>query len=457
MSALAPSAVTDLAASFAGRLIQPGDAAYDQARRLHNGMIDKRPALIAQCRGTADIADAVRFGRAHGLEIAVRGGGHNVAGRATVEGGLMIDLSLMRGVLVDPTSKTTWVEGGATWREVNRETQYYGLATTGGVVSTTGVAGLTLGGGFGWLMPKYGMALDNLIAAKVVLAGGRVLEATEHENADLFWAIRGGGGNFGVVGAFQFKLHDVGPVVVGGLVAHPFNRARDMLRFYRDTAATVPDEIFLVGVLATAPDGSGTNIGAIAAMHCGSVAAGEAAMRPLKAFGPPIMDLLVPTPYTAINMMLDGSLPAGARNYWKSHFLPALADHAIDALVEASAGAPSPMCQIVIEHFHGAATRVPLADTAMALRDAGFNVLVLAQWMDDAMDEKAMDWCRSTYNALKPFVGPRRYLNYLDADDSADDTLVPVYGRNLARLRKIKTKYDPENVFRLNLNIPPGA
>jgi hypothetical protein len=215
--------------------------------------------------------------------------------------------------------------------------------------------------------------------------------------------------------------------------------------------------MFLVGVLATAPDGSGANIGAIAAMHCGSVAAGEAAMRPLKAFGPPIMDLLVPTPYTAINMMLDSSLPPGARNYWKSHFLPALPDPAIDALVDAFERAPSPMCQIAIEHFHGAVTRVSFADTAMALRDAGFNVLVLAQWMDEAMDEKAMDWCRSAYAALKPFVGPRRYLNYLDADDSVDDTLVPVYGRNLARLRKIKTKYDPENVFRLNLNIPPGA
>jgi FAD/FMN-containing dehydrogenase len=456
MSSLAPAAVTELAASFAGRLVQPGDAAYDAARRLHNGMIDKRPALIAQCRGTADVSDAIRFARASGLQIAVRGGGHNVAGRATVEGGLMVDLSLMKSVHVDPVSRTAWVDGGATWREVNRETQHYGLATTGGVVSTTGVAGLTLGGGFGWLMPKYAMALDNLKAARVVLADGRVVRAASDENPDLFWAIRGGGGNFGVVATFQFALHEVGPIVVGGLVVHPFNGAKEVLRFYRDTAATLPDEMFLVGALVTAPDGSGTKLAGIAAVHCGSVEAGEAAARPLKAFGSPVMDMLEPMPYTTTNMMLDASSPAGARNYWKSHFLPALPVQAIDALVGAFARIPSPLCQIVVEHFHGAATRVPTGDTAFALRDSGFNVLVLAQWLDESLDRTATEWCRDTYAALQPFVGPRRYLNYLDGDDIVDQSLAAVYGPNLPRLRKIKAQFDPENVFRLNLNVPPG-
>ncbi len=450
------SAVKDLSPIFAGVLIQPADARYDAARRLHNGVVDKRPALIAQCRGTADIADAVRMARESGLEIAVRGGGHNVGGRASVNDGLMIDLSLMRDVHVDPKSRRAWAGGGALWRDFNRETQHFGLATTGGVVSSTGVAGLTLGGGFGWLMPKYGMALDNLRSVTLVLANGKVVRASADENADVFWAVRGGGGNFGVAATFEFELHPVGPIVVGGLVAHPLARAREVLRFFRDQTASLPDEMFMVAALLTAPDGSGHKIVGLAAVHCGPVADGEKAVEPLKAFGPPVMDMMGPVPYVRTNMLMDEALPAGARNYWKSHFLDSLSDEAIDTLIDRFERNPSPMCQMVVEHFHGAVSRVPADATAYALRDTGFNMLILSQWMDAAQDTPCIAWCRETYAAMQPFVGSKRYLNYLDDDDPSDAALKAVYGPNLPRLRQVKKRYDPENVFHLNLNIPPA-
>jgi FAD/FMN-containing dehydrogenase len=451
------AAVADLSRFFSGELILPGAASYDDVRRVHNGAIDKRPAAIARCRGVADIAESVGLARAHGLEIAVRGGGHNVAGRASVDGGLMIDLSLMRGTLVDPMRRMAWTGGGATWKDFNRETQQYGLATTGGVVSSTGVAGLTLGGGFGWLMPRFGMALDNLRAVRLVLADGSTVWADEDQNADLFWAVRGGGGNFGIVAFFGFQLHEVGPMVTGGLVVHPGPRAKDVLGFFRDQTRDLPDEAFLVAALATAPDGSGQKIAAIGAQHSGPLPAGEAFVAPIKAFGPPVMDVMGPMPYVASNMMLDESFQKGARNYWKSHFLPELTDGAIEALVEAFDRLPTPMSQMVIEHFHGAATRVPVGDTAYAMRDGGFNILLVAQWTDPKDDERCTAWCREAYASLKPFMGPRRYVNYLSEDDLRQgDNLTAVYGPNLPRLRQIKRRYDPENVFRLNLNIPPA-
>ena len=385
----------------------------------------------------------------------MRGGGHNIGGRASCDGGLMVDLSWMRGVEVDPVARTAHVQGGALWRDVNRETQLFGLATTGGVVSSTGVGGLTLGGGLGWLMPKYGMALDNLVSVNVVLADGRVVKASQADHADLFWAVRGGGGNFGVAASFEFGLHRVGPMVTGGLVAHPFAHAKDVLRFFRDTAAHAPDDLMLVGAIQTAPDGA-TKVAGIAAGHFGSPESGAAAVAPIKKFGHPIMDVLGPIPYTQLNMMLDQSLPRGARNYWKSHFLPELTDGAIDALVDGYAQTPSPMAAIVIEHFHGAPTRVPLSDTAFTLRTPGFNVLVLSQWKDHGDDARAIAWGKSTYAAVKAFGGPNRYMNYLDADDSGDVALKAAYGPNLPRLRELKKKYDPTNVFHLNVNIPPA-
>jgi FAD/FMN-containing dehydrogenase len=450
------AAVEALAPAFAGRLVLPTAPDYDEARSLHNGMIDKRPALVAQCRGTADAADAVKLARRLGLEIAVRGGGHNVAGRASVDGGVVVDLSLMRNVLVDPASKRAWAGGGSTWRDFNRETQLYGLATTGGVVSSTGVAGLTLGGGFGWLMPKHGMALDNVLEVEAVLADGRIVRASAAENPDLFWAMRGGGGNFGVASSFLFRLHEVGPTVTGGLIAWTADRARDVLRHFRDLAAKANDDTMLVGALLTGPDGT-TKLAAMAAGCFGRAADADALVASLRSLGAPAMDALGPIPYADLNAMLDASYPRGARNYWKSHFCDELSDAAIDAIVERFMRCPSPMGQIVIENFHGAATRVAPTDTAYALRASGFNVLVLSQWMAAGDDAACTAWARETYAALQPFVSASRYLNYLDHDDAGEATLAAAYGSNVRRLQSIKAKYDPDNVFRLNVNVPPRA
>ena len=331
-----------LSKTFSGKLLRPGDAGYEEARLVHNGLIDKRPAIIARCAGTADVADAVKLGRDLKLEIAVRGGGHNVGGRATVDNGLMIDLSLMKGIHVDARARTVRVQGGVTWGEFNRETQLHGLATTGGAISTTGVAGLTLGGGLGWLMPKYGMALDNLLSAEIVTSNSGVLTANESENVDLFWGIRGGGGNFGVVTSFEFRLHPVGPLIYGGLTAHPFEKARDVLRFYRDATVSLPDEVMALAGLVHAPDGSGAKLAAIVVAHCGDVAAGEKALRPFKDYGPPLIDAIGPIPYSSINSMLDAGYPKGALNYWKASFLNRLSDAAIDTMVDCFAKCPSP-------------------------------------------------------------------------------------------------------------------
>lgn len=449
------SAVGELLPAFAGRLLKPTDPGYDEARRVHNGLIDKRPALIAQCRGIADVSDAVKLGRSMGVEVAVRGGGHNVAGRATTNGGLMIDLSLMRSVMVDPVRRTARVQGGATWADVNRETQAYGLAVTGGAISTTGVGGLTLGGGLGWLMSKLGMTLDHLLSVDLVLADGRIVRASASEHPDLFWAVRGGGGNFGVAAAFEFQLHEVGPTLRGGIVAWPFDRARDMLRFYREFTAGLTDDAMGFAALITAPDGT-TKLCAIAAGHFGAPAEAEAALAPLGKFGTPVMNTVGPIQYVTLNTLLDAAFPRGALNYWKSHFLDSLSDAAIDAIVEQFAACPTPMCQLMLEHFHGAATRVPVEATAYALRQEGYNTLIVAEWMDPSQTDACRTWARQTYDAVSKHGSSWRYLNYMDDDDSVDATLAAVYGPNLPRLRQIKKQYDPDNFFRLNLNIPPA-
>jgi len=443
-----------LATAFTGHLLKPTDAGYDEARRVHNGLVDKHPALIARCAGTADIADAVKLARTLNLEVAVRGGGHNVAGRATIEGGLMIDLAPMKGIHVDVRNRTARAQGGVLWKEFNRETQLHGLATTGGVVGTTGIAGLTLGGGLGWLMPKYGLALDNLRSAEVVLADGTVTRASADENPDLFWAIRGGGGNFGIAASFDYNLHAVGPIIIGGLVAHPLPRGVDVLKFFRETGESLPDEMMMVGALLTAPDGSGAKIVAIAAAHCGPLENGAAAVRSIKAFGPPVIDQMGPLPYCTQNSLLDAAFPKGALNYWKAQFLTELSDDAIRVLVDRFGACPSPMTQIIVEHFHGAASRVGIADTACTLRVNGFNVAIATQWSDPANTSACIEWCRGTYAALKPFFAPMRYMNYLDNDEGADPA-ADVYGPNYARLRQLKTKYDPENLFHTNVNIRP--
>ena len=446
-------AVTAVGASFSGELLQPGGAAYEERRRVHNGLIDKRPAVIASCHGVADVVDAVRMARTLGVEVSVRGGGHNVAGRAAIDGGLMIDLSPMKGIHVDVRGRTARAQGGVLWKEFNRETQVHGLATTGGLVGSTGIAGLTLGGGMGWLMPKYGLALDNLRAADMVLADGRVVRASADEAPDLFWAIRGGGGNFGVATSLEYELHDVGPTVIGGVVAHPLTRALDVLRFFRDTRESLPDEAMLVAALQTAPDGSNARIAAVAGAHCGPLADGVAAVRPVKAFGPPVMDLMGPIPYTALNGMLDPAFPRGALSYWKAQFLTDLSDEAIRTLIAGFEACPSPMSYIVIEHFHGAASRVPVNDTACTLRLSGFNVVIASQWMTAGQTDRGVAWARDTYTWLVPYLAHTRYVNYLE-DDAIDPAAV-AYGPNLPRLRALKTKYDPTNFFRHNVNILP--
>ncbi|NML18140.1 FAD-binding oxidoreductase [Azohydromonas caseinilytica] len=450
------SSVGDLASRFSGRLLMPGSAEWEAARRVHNGLVDKHPALIAQCLGSADIASTVRFARERGLEIAVRAGGHNVGGKACCEGGVMIDLSLMKHVHVAPEQRAARAAGGTLWGHFNRETQLHGLATTGGVVSTTGVAGLTLGGGVGWLMPKHAMALDNLESVEMVLADGNVMRAGAHENADLFWAVRGGGGNFGIASSLEFRLHPVGPDVIGGLVAWPVDRAPDVLRLFRELAAKANDDLMLVCALITGPDAT-TKLVAIAAGYFGDAASGDKAVWPIKSLGQPVKDAMGPISYTALNSMLDVSYPAGARNYWKAHFCESLTDEAIDTIVDAFMRCPSPMGQLLIEHFHGAASRIAPTETAFALRADGFNVLVLSQWMSPADDAVGTKWSRDAYAAIRSFGGPSRYLNYFDQDDTGDQALTAAYGPNLRRLQQVKAKYDPENVFHLNVNIPPKA
>ncbi len=448
------AAVGELSATFTGRLLQPTDGTYDEARRVHNGMIDKRPALIAQCRGTADIVDAVQLARMLKLEVAVRGGGHNVAGRATIEGGLMIDLSPMKGIHVNAKARTARAQGGLTWAEFNRETQLHGLATTGGIVSSTGIAGLTLGGGLGWLMGKYGLAVDNLLSVDVVTADGRVLRASEKENADLFWAVRGGGGNFGVVASFEYRLHPVGPTITGGLVAHPFTAAREVLRFYREVTAALPDELSVFANLIHAPDGCGTKLVAILLCHCGPLRDGEAATRPIKGFGSPAMEQIGPMTYCQLNAMLDAAYPKGARHYWKSNFLAGLSDEAIDTMIECFAKCPSPMSHMPLEHIHGAATRVGPSDTAFPHRAPGYDYLLVSEWLDPADTDRCTAWARDTYAAMRPFLASGRYVNYLDHDE-AGDPVAAAYGPNYRRLREIKVRYDPENFFHMNQNIRP--
>jgi FAD/FMN-containing dehydrogenase len=449
-------AATELAATFRGQLLQPTDAGYDDARKVHNGLVDKRPALIARCHGVADVVAALDLACRLGLEVAVRGGGHNVAGRATIDGGVVVDLSPMKGIRVDPQRRTVWAQGGATWGELNRETQLHGLAVTGGVVSSTGIAGLTLGGGLGWLMGKYGLALDNLLSVELVTAEGKVLQASALQEPDLFWALRGGGGNFGVATGFEYALHPVGPTITGGPIVHPIENARALLEFFRDSTRSLPDEQTLFATLAHMPDGSGTPMAALVTCHCGPLEDGEKAVLPLKQFASPLLDAVGPMPYTALNGMLDANYPKGALNYWKSNFLTELSDAAIDTMVDCFARCPTPMGQFLLEHFHGAVARVDAGDTAFPHRREGYNFLVLAQWAQPADTGACVAWARETHERMQPFFADGRYVNYL-GDDEAGDPVAAAYGPNYRRLQQIKARYDPKNFFRMNQNIRPLA
>jgi FAD/FMN-containing dehydrogenase len=450
---LAETAI-DLAKNFNGQLLQSGDSDYEHARRVHNGLIDKQPALVARCRGVSDIVDAVRLARDRKLEVAIRCGGHNVAGRSTTDGGILIDLMPMTGIHIDPKARIARAQGGLTWNLFNRETQVHGLATTGGVVSTTGIAGLTLGGGLGWLMGKHALALDNLLSVDLVLSDGRVVTASEDQNADLFWGVRGGGGNFGVATSFEYRLHPVGPTITGGVIAYPLDAAWDVLRHFRDITVSLPDELMVFGGLIHAPDGSGTKLVAMVICHCGSLADGELAARNIRSMRTPVLDAVGPLPYCQMNSMLDAGYPRGALNYWKSSFLSSLSDEAIRTMIDCFAQCPAPMGQLLLEHFHGAVTRVGATETAFPHRSQGYNLLVLSQWTDPKDNASSTDWARASYDAMRPFAGSGRYVNYLD-DDEQVGAIAAAYGPNYPRLRQLKGKYDPENFFHLNQNIQP--
>jgi FAD/FMN-containing dehydrogenase len=455
MASTRPIAIPDgVRASFSGRLLQPGDDGYEEARQLHNGMIDKHPGLIAQCQTNADVVDAINLGQEAGVEVAVRGGGHGVAGRAATEGGLMIDLSPMKGIYVDPVSRTVRAQPGLTWREFDRAAAVHGLATTGGVVSSTGIAGLTLGGGIGWLMGKHGLTVDNLLSAEVVTAAGDVVTASNDEHPELFWALRGGGGNFGVVTSFEYRAHPLREVLAGPMV-HPLREASAALAFHREFTESVPDELTVGAALLHAPDGSGAKVAALVPCHSGDRATADADVKSLRAFGTPIVDLVQPMPYPTVNTLLDDVFPKGLLNYWKSGFLTGLSDAAVAILVEAFERVPSTMTSIFLDHVHGAATRVDASATAFPHRQDAFSILVLAQWTSPADTEANIAWARETFEMLRPHMTDRRYTNFLSADDAA--YVRQGYGANYERLVQVKRSYDPDNVFRLNHNIDPAA
>jgi FAD/FMN-containing dehydrogenase len=442
-----------LRGSFSGVLLEPSDEGYEEARRVHNGLIDRRPALIARCQNTADVADAVRFARQAGLELSVRGGGHNVAGRSVVDGALMIDLAPMKGIHVDRDAQRLRAQGGVIWRELNREAAVHGLAVTGGVISTTGIAGLTLGGGLGWLMAKYGLAADNVTSVELVTAEGRILEVNEASDADLFWALRGGGGNFGIAASIEYRLHPL-HMVVGGLIAHPIEAAADLLRFYRDASASASDDLTVFGALVHAPDGSGTKLAAMVVFHAGTAEEAERELAPFKEWGSPLVVDVGPMPYPVMNTLLDEGFPAGSLNYWLSSFTSGLTDELIDAAVERFASVPSPMSAILLEHFHGAVCGVGVADTAVPHREKGWNLLLPSVWTDPADTDANVSWTRDTHAAFAEHLSERRWLNYL-GDDQGADAVRGAYGPNYDRLVELKRQYDPDNVFKHNHNIQP--
>jgi FAD/FMN-containing dehydrogenase len=442
-----------LAASVSCRLLEPGDADYDAFRRVHNGLIDRRPALIVRCRTASDVAAAVGFARRGGFEICVRGGGHNVAGLAVADDAIMIDLAEMKDARVDPDARTVRAEGGLTWAELNDATARHGLAVTGGAVSTTGIAGLTLGGGLGWLMPKFGLAADNVLAVELVTADGEIREVTAESDPDLFWALRGGGGNFGIATAFTYRLHPL-ETVTGGLIAHPFEAATDLLRFYRDAIADASDDLEMFAALVHAPDGSGTKLAALIVCHTGSPEQAEADLAPFKAWGSPLVVDVGPMPYPTMNTLLDAGFPADSLNYWLSSFTRGITDELIDIVVERFATTPSPMNAVVFEHFHGAVTRVPETETAVPHRQTGWNLLLPSVWVDPAETEQNIAWTRATHAALSEHLLERRWLNYLGPDQGSG-AVRAAYGPNWDRLVAVKRRIDPDNVFHRNQNIPP--
>ena len=444
--------IASLRSNVRGELVVAGDARYDEARRVWNGNVDRRPGLIVRCTGAADVQQAVNFARSLGLLVSIRGGGHSAPGYGTNEGGLVIDLSPMKGIRVDPDVRTVSAQGGVLWRELDHETQAYGLATTGGTVSNTGITGLTLGGGLGWLMGKHGLTVDNLISADLVTADGEFRKASAKDNPDLFWALRGGGGNFGVVTSFEYRLHPV-TQVLGGMVIYPLDQARDVLRFYRDFCNTLPDEAEAYAALLTAPQGM--PVAALILGYNGPIAEGEKVLAPARRFGKPVADVVAPMPYAARQRMLDEpNATHGLQRYWRSAFTEQISDGLIDVMVDGASSFSSPLSALLFFHMHGAATRVSPLATAFAPRRTQWDFDAIGQWADAGQSATHTGWVRALWTKLEPHLKGSAYVNHLAADDRPEKVRAS-YGDNYARLRALKATYDPKNLFRVNANIAP--
>ena len=450
-----------LKSQLKGEVILPGDATYDEARAIWNAMIDKRPGVIVRCTSTADVVTAVNFARDSGMLLAVRGGGHNIAGSALCDGGIVIDLSKMKAAKVDTTARRVTVEGGATLADLDAATQAHGLATPVGINSTTGIAGLTLGGGFGWLSRKHGMTIDNLESAEVVTAAGQVVRASASENPDLFWALRGGGGNFGVVTRFEFRLHPVGPEVLAGLVVYPLAQAKSVLQQYREFMAKAPDELSVWTVLRQAPplpflpkEVHGKEVVVLALLYTGDPKKGEPLVEPLRRFGTPVGEHIGVQPYTAWEQAFDPLLTPGARNYWKSHNFTKLDDRLFDTVIDHIGRLPSSQCEIFFGALGGATTRPAPESAAYYHRDALFVMNFHGRWDAPADDARCIRWARDFFDASAPFASAGVYVNFLT--DEETDRVRAAYGPNYDRLAKVKRAYDPGNLFRMNQNIRPA-
>lgn len=436
--------------TFGGKVIMPEDEGYEKARKIWNAHIDRYPGIIARCSGVADVIAAINLAREQDLLLGVKGGGHNVGGRALCDGGMVIDLSLMKGIHVDPKNRTARVQGGATLGDVDRETHVFGMAVPTGIVSKTGIGGLTLGGGVGWLIRKYGMTCDNVLSFEMVTAEGQILEVNGEENADLFWALRGGGGNFGIVTSFNFRLHPV-KIVLGGLILYPRDRAFEVLQFFRDFTQSAPDELTAYAGLLNTPDG--IPVVGIIACYCGDIIKGEEILKPLREFYPPLVDAIQPIPFPQMQTLLDPSCPDGDHYYWKSTFLQRLSDEAISTLIDHANQSRSPFSSVLIEFYGGYASRVGVSETAFAQRQEQYDVLINSQWKDKMDSKENINWAKDFANAMDHFSSGSYLLNALG--EETHDIIKAAFGPNYHRLVEIKKKYDPTNFFRLNQNIIP--
>lgn len=462
MTNISKETTEKLKSKLKGQIILPSDLDYDQVREIWNAMIDRRPALIVRCADANDVPHAISFGRENGLEISIRGAGHNIAGNALCDDGIMIDFSLMRNVRVDAEKKRAYVEPGATLADFDEAAQSHGLATPVGINSTTGIAGLTLGGGFGWLTRKYGMTVDNLVSVDAVTAEGKRIRVSENENADLFWAIRGGGGNFGIVTQFEFKLHEVGPEILAGLIVFPFDQAKQVLTRYREFVKSAPEELNVWAVLRKAPplpflpeDVHGKEVVVLAIFYAGDAAQGRKLIEPLLRFGTPHGEHIGAQPYTQWQKAFDPLLTPGARNYWKSHNFTELSDGALSSMIEFAGKLPSPQCEIFIGLIAGAANRIPADAMAYRHRDANFVLNVHGRWDERADDERCIAWARAFFQASAPYASSGAYVNFMTEEEG--DRVEAAYGANYDRLAMIKKQYDSGNVFHLNQNIKPAS